>query len=81
VDSGFQAEVANPMQWLMHTALQMSFASDTVGNEIGEGIGTMIGGQSGGARDRTAKSNVSIGDDTDVAEPITGRGAGILTGG
>jgi hypothetical protein len=63
----------------MHTALQMSFASDIVSNEIGEGIGTMIGGQSG--RARTAKSDVSIGDDTDVAEPITGRGAGILTGG
>jgi hypothetical protein len=46
-ESGFPARVANSMQWPMPMALEISFASDTLGKEIGDGIGRMIGTPSG----------------------------------
>jgi hypothetical protein len=41
--SGLLAQIADPMQWSMHTAPEVSFAPDTLTKNIDEGIDRAIG--------------------------------------
>jgi hypothetical protein len=58
---------------------EISFASDTLGKEIGEGISRLVHSPKSRARDSIAKSIVGmVGDNIDVGEAIIGDSTGIL---
>jgi hypothetical protein len=43
--SALQARVADPMQWSVRITPEISLGCDSIGKEMGEGIGRVIGGQ------------------------------------
>jgi hypothetical protein len=69
------------MQCSRRIAPEISFASYALCNEIGEGIGIVMGSPSGPARDGIVNSIVCMaGDEMDMGEAISDDGVGILTG-
>jgi hypothetical protein len=70
------------MQWSMCMAGAISFTSDPLGEEVGEGIGRVIGGQAAGAPRQNRQIDRRSGRRRHgCGEAIIDDGAGILRGG